>query len=78
MIDISAWRAAIGSWYFVHSVKHSCSHNYQGSILEYSLVLVCILSLLLIGGIESNPGPVLRSHGQREVNSGKVFCYNHL
>lgn len=82
MIDIAAWRAAIGSWY-IAGLAHisSCFYNYQCPFarnLEYRLSFVCILILLLLGGIESNPGPVLRSHEKKEVNShqGKTYIIN--
>jgi hypothetical protein len=61
MIDITAWRTAIGSWNVLHGVKNSGYHHYTFTILEQYLAAVCLFFILVIGGIELNPGPVLSS-----------------
>ena len=65
MIDISLWRARIGSWgakvssacnspHFTHSTTQQ-----TGQILAISCILLAVVIklLLVIGGVELNPGP---------------------
>ena len=76
MIDLAAWRAAIGRWQpLARLLKGYLLHldfNWISDFLErlaHFLGLACLLILLVIGGIERNPGPVLRSQAAIANNS---------
>ena len=67
MISLSAWRIAIGAFnslrvFIQHNVKPTVEYARFRSGPHWRLLLgnlfVCLLLLLMIGGIEHNPGPV--------------------
>ena len=80
MISLTAWRASIGHWYqviirfprgqHIQLVPNWQRNDFQGKF-TYLSVLLCLHILLVIGGIERNPGPVLRSQQAAAVNSGE-------
>ena len=61
MIDISLWRAVIGCWMHLPIHLQSGQKRCSSLIPATGTLLAVILILLVIGYIERNPGPVLRS-----------------
>ena len=72
MIDTIMWRVVIGLWN-ISRMKHCTNsgfYHYQHKLLEWCLTAICLLLLMMIGGVECNPGPVLRSQkATSETNS---------
>jgi hypothetical protein len=66
------WRVVIGLWN-ISRMKHCTNsgfYHYQHKLLEWCLTAICLLLLMMIGGVECNPGPVLRSQkATSETNS---------
>lgn len=61
MVDIVCWRAAIGLWALTKAnfkkTNSGCNHC-QNKLIHHSIAIMCLVCLLLIGGIEMNPGPI--------------------
>ena len=67
MISIDLWRARIGLHSNRRFSKISCclldSIWQSATALAFSTILACVISILLIiGGIEINPGPITPNH----------------
>ena len=66
MISVEAWRASIGSFYSHAArgiaakvnVPKSCYLSMLQSLSFTTMSLALIATLLLMGGVESNPGPI--------------------
>ena len=81
MISIEAWRAVIGAFVGgkdLQNLTARCSlfASYTGSSLSMiftSISLNLILILLMIGGIESNPGPISEGNHAKSIESHIAF-----
>ena len=58
MISIELWRARIGTWGLRKVRKFHLSPSQKSETLLKSILLACVICMLLvIGGVELNPGP---------------------
>ena len=71
MVDIATWRAIIGIWNAYKIKTNSGFDCFRPTILQWLMAGICLCFLMIIGGIEQNPGPFLRSHKENSMAMSK-------